>query len=232
MARLARVVLPGAPHHITQRGNRQLNVFHEEADYQRYLALLLRYSEKFGLALAGYCLMTNHVHLVGVPQREDSIARTLKDCHGVYAAEFNKKYSKTGHLWQCRPYSCPLDYAHAWAALRYVERNPVRAGMISRAENYAWSSAPAHCGSKTDPLLTSDWFQTGSVPDWSSWLAADGSSQQEQQIRDRTFTGRPCGDDEFTREIETALQRSLQPAKPGPKPQPRADHEERLPSKG
>jgi REP-associated tyrosine transposase len=218
MARLARVVLPDAPHHITQRGNRRLNVFLEEADYRRYLELLRDCSQTFGLMMAGYCVMTNHVHLIGVPRREDSIAKTLKHCHGMYAAEFNKKYGKTGHLWQARPYSCVLDEAHAWAALRYVERNPVRAGMTIRAEDYIWSSARAHCGLETDPLLTSDWFPTGSIQDWSSWLAEESNSEQEQRIRDRTFTGRPCGDEQFTRQVGAALGRSLEPGKPGRKP--------------
>ena len=155
MPRMARAVLPDAPHHITQRGNWRLNVFREDADYLRYL--LRMYAERFGLQIAGYCLMTNHVHVVGDPQRDDSIAKTFKYCHGVYATKFNDKYSKSGHLWQARPFSCVLDESHAWAALRYVERNPVRAGMTARAEDYPWSSARSHCGATTDPLLTSEW---------------------------------------------------------------------------
>jgi putative transposase len=218
MARMARVVLPGFPHHITQRGIRRFNVFLDEADHQRYRELLALYAQRYELRIASYCLMTNHVHIVGVPQRRDSIAKTFKYCHGVYATEFNKKYRKTGHLWQARPYSCVLDESHAWAALRYVECNPVRARMVARAEHYPWSSAQARCGLLADALLDSAWPETNRIEDWSAWLAADRDVEREQRIRERTFTGRPCGDDSFVRSAEAAVGRSLALRKPGPKP--------------
>jgi len=215
---MARVVLPGSPHHITQRGIRRFNVFLDEADHCRYRELLALYAGRYELRIAAYCLMTNHIHVVGVPERKDSIAKTFKYCHGVYATEFNKKYRKTGHLWQARPYSCVLDESHAWAALRYVERNPVRAHMVARAEDYQWSSARAHCGLSADILLDSPWPEPKSIGDWSGWLAANTNIEQEQRIRDRTFTGRPCGDDAFVRSVEATLGRSLARGKPGPKP--------------
>jgi putative transposase len=217
MARLARVVLPGFPHHITQRGIRRFNVFLDEADHRRYRELLELYAGRFELKIAAYCLMTNHIHIVAVPGRKDSIAKTFKYCHGVYATEFNKKYRKTGHLWQARPYSCVLDDLHAWAALRYVERNPLRAGMVARAEDYAWSSAKAHCGLATDVLLDSPWPEPQHLKNWSSSLAAAANVECEQRIRERTFTGRPCGDDGFVRNVEASVGRSLTRGKPGPK---------------
>jgi putative transposase len=145
--------------------------------------------------------MTNHVHIVGEPRREDSIAKTFKYCHGVYAAEFNRKYQKSGHLWQARPFSCVLDEAHAWAALRYVERNPVRARMVGQAEDYSWSSARAHCGIATDNLLSSGWPAEGIPPDWRLQLAGKADADEEQRIRNRTFSGRPCGDDTFVKDV-------------------------------
>jgi len=102
MSRMARVVCPEVPHHITQRGVRRFNVFLDESDHRRYLDLLKHYSKKFGLGITSYCVMTNHVHIVAVPKLEDSIAKVFRDCHGIYASEFNKKYRKTGHVWQIR----------------------------------------------------------------------------------------------------------------------------------
>jgi putative transposase len=214
---MARVVCPGVPHHITQRGVRRFNVFLEDADFRRYLELLRLYAPRFGLGIIGYCLMSNHVHVEGVPAHNDSIADVFKYCHGIYAAEFNRKYGKPGHVWQARPFSCVLDEAHAWAALRYIERNPVRAGLVARAEDYPWSSARAHCGITVDPLLTANWNDKPLIKDWSSWLAGDGDIERERRIRERTYTGRPCGDDEFVKRIETAVGRPLSPGKPGPK---------------
>jgi putative transposase len=217
MPRMARVVCPGVPHHITQRGVRRFDVFLDEADHQRYLELLRQYAPQFGLGITGYCVMTNHVHVVGIPDREDSIAKVFRDCHGIYAAEFNKKYGKTGHVWQARPFSCVLDEAHSLAAIRYVERNPVRARMVARAEDYPWSSARTHCGIAIDPLVRNSGGES-LIADWSAWLAEGNDNVQEQQIRARTFTGRPCGDDEFVRTIEATVGRPLAPKKPGPKP--------------
>jgi putative transposase len=192
-------------------------VFLDEADHHRYRELLELYARQFELRIAAFCLMTNHIHVVAVPGCKDSIAKTFKYCHGVYATEFNKKYRKTGHLWQARPYSCVLDEPHAWAALRYVERNPVRARMVERAEQYPWSSAPAHCGLRDDTLLDSLWPEPDAVKKWSQWLGGETNVEQEQRIRERTFTGRPSGDDAFVREIEVMLGRSLRLRKPGPK---------------
>ena len=226
MPRMARVVCPGFPHHITQRGVRRFNVFLEEADHILYRQLLDHYARRHGLGIASYCLMTNHVHIIGVPDNPDAIAKALGDCHGTYAAEFNKKYRKSGHVWQLRPYSCVLDEAHAWAAVRYVERNPVRAGMVARAEDYPWSSARAHCGLATDALLTTDWPDTSFSPDWSAWLSTTSDVAVEHRIRARTYTGRPCGSEEFVRQIESITGRRLAPGKPGRKPK-RTDETQR-----
>ena len=225
---MARVVCPGFPHHITQRGVRRFNVFLDDADHALYRQLLDHYARRHGLGIATYCLMTNHIHVIGIPEHEHSISRALGGCHGTYAAEFNSKYRKSGHVWQLRPYSSVLDDAHAWAAVRYVERNPVRAGMAARAEDYPWSSARAHCGLAIDPVLTTRWPDHSSVPDWSAWLAASPDVAQEHRIRSRTYTGRPCGDEEFVRQIEAITGRHLTPGKPGPKPKPKAGTERLL----
>jgi putative transposase len=228
MPRMARVVCPNLPHHITQRGVRRFNVFLDEADHRRYGELLGHYAQQHGLGIAAYCLMTNHVHIVGIPERKDSIAKTFGECHGTYATEFNKKYGKAGHVWQARPYSCVLDEDHAWAAVRYVERNPLRARMVTRAEDYVWSSARAHCGLEGNRLLTAGWPDCSLVTNWSAWLEETPDVSREHRIRERTYTGRPCGSEDFVRQVEAIVGRRLAPGKPGPKPKRKSESERML----
>jgi putative transposase len=124
MPRLSRTVFPGVAHHITQRGNRREQVFFDDDDRQTYLDWLAHYSRRFDVEVLGYCLMTNHVHLVVMPGSEDGLHRMLKPLHMRYAQRVNRARGWTGHLWQGRFFSSPLDEAYLWAALRYVERNP------------------------------------------------------------------------------------------------------------
>ena len=184
MPRIARVVVPGLPHHITQRGNRRADVFFDDDDRRRYLFLLGQYAERHGLAIWAYCLMTNHVHVVAVPSGEASLGNTFRDTHQAYAAWLNRKMRESGHLWQGRYFSCVLDDPHTWACVRYVERNPVRAGLVARAEDWAWSSAAAHCGRRDDPLL-SPADMPWPVPDWSAYLA-DEEDGEVATIRRQT----------------------------------------------
>ena len=133
MVRFARVVAPGIPHHITQRGNTRRFILGGDAERSIYLDLLHQGMERYGMALIGYCLMSNHVHLIAVPERKDALARGLKDVHGRFASYWNAANRSSGHVWQGRFYSCPLDEKHLWEALRYVELNPVRASLVGRA---------------------------------------------------------------------------------------------------
>jgi putative transposase len=133
MARLPRVVVAEVPHHVTQRGNARQVIFSSDADRITYLDLLQEYSRLYGLSLVGYCLMSNHVHLIVVPQTLPALSQSLKQAHGRYAAYWNAHQSSSGHVWQGRFYSCPLDEPHFWKALRYAELNPVRAGMAPTA---------------------------------------------------------------------------------------------------
>jgi putative transposase len=145
MARFPRVVIPDVAHHVTQRGNARQVILADDADRIAYLELLRPYSELYGLSLLGYCLMSNHVHRIAVPRASEALAQTLKHTHGRYASYWNARESSSGHVWQGRFYSCPLDDSHLWKALRYVDLNPVRAGMVAAAEQWPWSSAAAHC---------------------------------------------------------------------------------------
>lgn len=233
MGRLARIVVPGLAHHVTQRGNRREDVFIRDEDREMYLALLSKYAQKHGIEILAYCLMSNHVHLVAVPKKEESLAETLRDTHTTYALRFNKREQLSGHLWQGRFYSCILDDVHLWAAIRYVEMNPVRAGIVGRAEDYAWSSAAAHCGLGSpiraggraggNALLSKTFTLTDQIParaggkDWRTWLL-DENEKETELIRKRTRTGRPCGSVQFVERLEKTLKRLLSPAKRGRKP--------------
>ena len=223
MPRTARVVIPGTPLHITQRGSRHFDVFRDEADRLDYLKLFSECCREFLLRIVAYCLMTNHVHFVAIPEREDSIARVFHRAHGAHAQRFNIKYGLVGHLWQERPFSCALDEAHLWNAIRYVEQNPVRAGMVSRAADFRWYSAPARCRGQFDPLLDTDPKWAAAVPNWTEWLDGVQDSLADQFIRDCTFTGRPCGDETFIKRVEQATNRDFTRKKPGPKPKDRSE---------
>lgn len=136
MPRIARATVPGTPHHITQRGNNREIIFFDDKDRRRYLKWLKEYTNRHRLEVWAYCLMNNHIHLIVVPEREESLGNALRDTHMRYAQYINRRYRRSGHLWQGRFFSCALDSAHLLAAVRYVERNPVRAGFVMRSEEW------------------------------------------------------------------------------------------------
>jgi putative transposase len=155
MGRFTRVVAVDVPHHVTQRGNGRRFVLDGDVDRTIYLKLLHENIVLHGVALIGYCLMSNHTHLIAIPHKVDGLSQALKQTHGRYASYWNAAHQSNGHVWQGRYYSCPLDHSHLWEALRYTELNPVRAGLVSGAELWPWSSAACHCGAKEqDDYLT------------------------------------------------------------------------------
>lgn len=210
MGRIARIVVPGLPHHVTQRGNRRCEVFFEPRDRQHYLSLFRKYAAEYGVDVWAYCLMTNPVHFVLVPEKPDSLSDALRDAHTAYALRFN------GHLWQGRFFSCVLDDEHLWAAVHYVERNPVRAGMMARSEEYPWSSAAARCGLRQDDLLSPRFPPAHRLTNWSEWLSREEPPETEA-IRRQTHTGRPCGSPDFLADLESQCKRRLTPGKRGRK---------------
>ncbi|WP_296542811.1 transposase [Rhodoferax sp.] len=183
-----------------------------------YLAWLKEYAEKHQVEVLAYCLMTNHIHLIAVPATDDGLQQTLKPLHMRYAQRFNRQRDWTGHVWQGRFFSSPLDDVYLWAALRYVECNPVRAGMANRAEDYRWSSAPAHCGRCPDVLLKLDsvWHQQfAAVEDWSAWLAQTDDAEKLKTLRLHADKGLPCGDEHFVERLGAMAGRSLVSRSPG-----------------
>ena len=212
MPRLARTVLAHVPHHITQRGNRRENVFFTDDDRRTYLTWLKAYGAEHRVDILAYCLMTNHIHLIAVPATDESLARVLRPLHMRYAQRINRRRGWKGHLWQGRFFSSPLDTNYLWAAIRYVERNPVRAKLVRKAEKYPWSSAPAHCQRRTDEVLTSDaaWRkQVTSIGNWSAWLAEGDDPEKLRCLRRHVEKGLPCGSEAFVRKLEKIAKRVL-----------------------
>jgi putative transposase len=220
MPRIERVVFPGLPHHVTQRGNRQTNIFFSDDDRRAYLRWAREYCLNAKVAVVAYCLMSNHVHFVAIPEEEQSFERLFHPLHTRYAQRINRATGWKGHVMQGRPFSSPLDEAHFWAAIRYVERNPVRASMVATAEDYPWSSAAAHCGLRPDPIvsnrdaLPADFITTA---EWSAWLKGDEDASQLESLRKNSARGLPCGSEEF---IESLERRAGIPLKRRPRGRP------------
>jgi putative transposase len=215
MSRISRAVAVGYPHHITQRGNYRQAVFAATGDYEHYLELLDLYARRHGLDIWAYCLMPNHVHIVGVPSAEDSMSSVFRTVHMLYAQYFNRKSNVAGHLWQGRYYSCPLDEPHVYAAVRYVETNPVRAGLAPSAEAYPWSSARSHITGQGDPVLSGDCFLVEAIQDWRQFLCEASDEADRESVISATRTGRPCGGDGFVHQLETDLGRRFGALPPG-----------------
>jgi putative transposase len=213
MPRLARIVLPGVPHHVTQRGNNRQDVFFVDDDRRVYLDLLRGQSERFGLKVVGYCLMANHVHLVATPLGEASLAKAIGRTDFLYTQYVNRLHRRSGHLWQNRFYSCALDQVHLWRALCYVEGNPVRAGLVRQAWGYPWSSATAHTGGvdASGLLDPAEWAGLWAPGKWRTELRSPQDAQSVSRIRLSTHRGRPLGSDSFLSKLEHRLGRRLRP---------------------
>jgi putative transposase len=217
VSRIARVVIPGIPHHIVQRGNRRQDVFFGDRDRQFYMHLLKKYGNAAGVTYWAYCLMDNHVHLVAVPKSPESFTRGLGVAHWKYTLSINIREDWRGYLWQGRFFSCPLDGRYLMAAIRYVEGNPVRAGLVTRAEDYPWSSARAHVFKHKDPLIEFCPVQH-EIKDWSGFISIAVPERELKNLRKSTITGRPAGDLDFVERLETSTGRTLKLMKRGPKP--------------
>ena len=234
MVREARIVVPGVAHHVTQRGNNREDVFFVDEDRRVYLSYLGESAARFGVAVLGYCLMTNHVHLIVTPEGEDSLSRALGRAHLMYAQYVHRLHGRLGHFWQSRFYSCALDKAHAHQAMAYVELNPVRAGLVRRPWDYAWSSARVHCGVGRDgsglPGLLA-WNEAMPAKEWKATLVSVGKSPDTlESLRLHTRTGRPLGSDRFLSKVETLVGRRVR-ATPMGRPRGSKDSKKRKPRK-
>jgi putative transposase len=222
MARLARLVVPGVPHHVTQRGNRRQPVFFSDEDYAAYRDLVAAACAARGVRCLAWCLMPNHVHLILTPSDADGLRAALADAHRRYSRRINFAHGWTGYLFQGRFASYPMDEAHLMTAVRYVELNPRRAKLAERAEDWRWSSARAHVTGRADGLTDLDAL-AGVHRNWRAMLrhgleAGDLSDDEVEMIEAHVRTGRPRGGDAFVAAIEAQTGRSLKRRKPGPKP--------------
>jgi len=212
MPAFARIALTGIAHHVTQRGNYRQDVFFSDEDRATYLGYVTRAALDYGLKLLGWCLMTNHVHWVVVPRGPDAMAQTFRRAHSQYARYIKSQTKqRSGHLWQGRYYSCPLDEPHLEAALLYVERNPVRAGIAKLATDYRWSSAPPRIGLVAPPLFLAlhEWSKCYSPQEWEKKLAGSHDADMEQWLRESTLQGKPVGSSAFIEALECATGRPM-----------------------
>jgi putative transposase len=217
MARLARVVAAGLPHHVTQRGNRRQPVFLRDEDYATYRALLAEQCRAADVAVWAYCLMPNHVHLILVPKEADGLRAALGEAHRRYTRHINSREDWRGYLWQGRFASFPMDEPYLLACARYVELNPVRARLAARARDWRWSSARAHLAGRDDGLVTVKPL-LALAGDWAEFLDRGLSATDHAAIRAGERTGRPLGAARFVARLERRLGRPLARRKPGPKP--------------
>ena len=211
MPRLARVVIPNLPYHITQRGNRRDDVFFDDEDREFYLQTLKEYAKKFEVEVWAYCLMTNHIHLILKPSTEKGLQQVLKPLHMRYAQYINKKMGWKGHLWQGRYFSSALDEAYTYSAIRYVEQNPVRAGMVKDASEYVWSSARTHLGLESNEILSCipSSHAPSTVEQWHEYLGENNAKESIDIIRRNIEKGLPCGNTEFIENLEQQSKRDL-----------------------
>jgi putative transposase len=214
MPRIARVVAPGYPHHITQRGTNRFTIFFDDEDRGFFFQCLNEWLKKTDVKAWAYCLMDNHFHLLLAPSDALTLGRCLHGTTFRYAQYFNLKYARTGRLWQNRYFSCPVDKGrYLWAVVRYIERNPVRAKMTYQVEDWKWSSARAHVSGVEDPYLNLfGWLSASERKEYRRFVRDEGSNEE---IRKATSTGRPLGDVGFVEQLEELTGRCLKPRRRG-----------------
>ncbi|MBR0838557.1 transposase [Bradyrhizobium manausense] len=217
MARLARVVIPGHPHHVTQRGNGRARTFFEDGDYALYRDMLAANCKAAGVEVWAWCLMPNHVHLILVPSDPDGLRHALARVHRSYAGTIQARRKRTGHFWQGRFGAVVMDERHLAAALRYVSLNPVRARLVQRAQDWRWSSTRAHLRGKDDGVTALAPIRDR-FPVFSDLLATEPEADLFDALRSAESIGRPLGDNRFLARIERQTGRVFKPAKRGPKP--------------
>ena len=217
MPRMPRLVVPGYPHHVTQRGARRQPTFFCDQDYRDYLDLLARSLDAADVAIWAYCLMPNHVHLVAVPRQADSLARLFGEVHRRYTWHINRREGWRGHLWQERFHSFVMDDDHLLAATRYVERNPVRGGLCASAADWPWSSVHAHLRGTSTPIVdVGPMLQR--ISSWGDFVEMRDHEPELERIRHHQRTGRPVGTTAFVERLAALTGRPLRKGKPGPPP--------------
>ena len=210
MARMARVVVAGTPHHVTQRGKRRQTTFFGARDYRLYLAIAAETFAAAGVEVWAYCLMPNHVHLIATPGRPDALAQAVGATHLHYTRAVNRREGWTGYLWQGRFASFPMDEDYLRQCARYVGLNPVRAGLTSRAVDWPWSSVGAHLGGRLDRLLTPEPLAERLGPEFDHFFDLDVTDESRRLLRSASTTGRPLGAEAWLKSLERSTGRRLE----------------------
>jgi putative transposase len=203
MPRYRRIVVADCAHHVTQRGNHRGNVFDDDQDRAVYLDLVRENASNCYVSIHGYSLMPNHVHWLVTPRKEDSLATAFGRAHYRYSNYFQAKRRTTGHLWQNRFFSCPLSEDQLERAMRYVEQNPVRAGLVRAAEDYRWSSARVHLEGRDERQLLDlhTWRMLCRAEEWRDLLRWVPDRAEWEDLERCTFGGKPLGAEGFRQEI-------------------------------
>jgi putative transposase len=214
MARISRIVVPEYPHHVTQRGVRSMTLFESDVDRGRYLAFIAEETIRFDVSILCWCLMDNHVHFIATPQTQSGLARAFGEAHRRYTRMKNLSEGVRGYLFQGRFSSTVLDERHLFAAARYVELNPVRAGLAAHAWDYPWSSARYHMGMQESDSLVKARKLPEIMGDWAEYLRG-GDDDEHNNLRQSTRTGFPAGDEAFVTRMAEISGRQLDRRKPG-----------------
>lgn len=214
MVRQARLVVPGWPHHITQRGNRRQKTFIHKRDYERYLTLIAHSCKHAGVEVWAYCLMPNHVHLIAVPRTPDALSLAIGQAHWHYSQMINFREGWKGHLWQSRFSSFVMDKPHLLNAARYIELNPVRAGLATRPQDWPFSSASAHMKGTDDRLVRVNPL-LDLAGDWWTWITSAAGDKELDSFRLHSQNGRPLGDKHFIERLEELTGRTIASQRPG-----------------
>ena len=208
--------MEGFPHHVIQRGNNREKVFFAQSTREKYLALLKEYRDRWNISILAYCLMTNHIHLLVKPHEPESLFKMMQGVSQGYAKYINRRYKRTGRLWESRYYSCVVEEEdYLWAVARYIEQNPGRAKLVRQVENYPYSSAKAHVSGEKDEILNEELFPEESRPEYAGFIKAKVPEKEAVEIRGATKTGRPLGDRKFISKIEKILNRVFSKMPPG-----------------
>ena len=210
MPRIARIIGVGYPHHIIQRGNNREKVFLDRRDYERYLSFLSKYSEEKKAAVLAYCLMSNHIHLLVRPSEIEALPKMMQGITLCYSKYFNGENGRTGRLWECRYHSTVIDGdSYLWTVSRYIENNPVRAGIVKRAEDYPHSSARAHILGIKDPVLKEPLFDKSELNEFKRFIRSEEDNKIMEEIRKQTRLGKPLGNGSFLNTLSEKLGCSL-----------------------
>ncbi len=209
MARVARVILPGTPHHVIQRGNRRQKTFFGAADYLAYLEIAAEMFARAEVEVWAYCLMPNHLHLIATPAHADGLAQAVGETHVRYTRRINTREGWTGFLWEGRFKSSPMDEGYLRRCVRYVGLNPVRAGLTPRARDWPWSSVRAHVEGRADRLLTREPVQARLGLDMAGFFDSDVPDEDLRALRRAATTGRPLGANAWVKSLENSTGRML-----------------------